>query len=261
MLKSWKQAAAGMVLVLSIVCFWGIEAQAAVPLYINPETDYVVIVEDDADLLTDVEEELLAEEMEAITKWGNVGFKSIDDNSTTAENYLDFYYWELFQEESGIVFLIDMDNRMLWIKCDGKISKIVTDAYCDTIADNVYRYASREDYYGCAQRVYRQAVSLMSGRSIAMPMKYISNALLAVIAALLLNYWIMRRMAKNSMPTQKDWLRNVNSHYSLTNTRADYINTTKTYDPPSSSSSGGSSGGGGGGGGSRGGGSSGGHRF
>ena len=260
MLKSWKQAAAGIALVISIVFFGGIEAQAAVPLYTNPETDYVVIVEDDADLLTDEEEELLAEEMETITRWGNVGFKSIDDNSTTAERYLDSYYRELFGRGSGIVFLIDMDNRMLWVKCDGKISRIVTNSYCDAITDNVYRYASREDYYGCAQRVYRQVVTLMSGNSIALPMKYISNALLAVIAALLLNYLIMRRMAKNSMPTQKDWLRNVNSHYSLTNTRADYINTTKIYDPPSSSSSGGSSGGGSSGGGG-GGGSSGGHSF
>lgn len=259
MLKRLQQMAVGVLSVLAMACFWGMQVSAK-PLYTNPETGYIVILEDDADLLTDEEESLLAEEMKAITAWGNVGFKSIDYNSTTAANYLESYYREQFGYKSGTIFLIDMDNRKIWFKNDGQISKVITNSYSDTITDNVYRYATEGDYYECAQKAYRQVSTLLSGNHIAQPMKYISNALLAIILALLLNYFIMRRMAKNNLPTHRERLRNMNYHYNLTNTRADYINTTKIYDPVSSSS-GGSSGGGGGGGGGGSSGSGGGHSF
>lgn len=231
----------------------------AKPLYTNPDTGYVVILEDDADLLTEEQESGLIEEMQKITEWGNVGFKSIDYNSTTAANYLESYYREQFGRESGTIFLIDMDNRKIWFKNDGKISKIITNSYSDTITDNVYRYASKGDYYGCAAEAYREAAAVLSGNAIAQPMKYISNALLAIILALLFNYLIMRNMGKNRVPGQKERLQSMNYHYSLINTRADYVNTTKRYDPQSSGSSGGSGGGGGGGGGHSG--SGGGHSF
>lgn len=234
-------------------------------VYTNPETGYIVLVEDDADLLTDEQESLLAERMRKITNWGNVAFKSIDRNSTTAASYAESYYRERFGQESGTVFLIDMDNRQLRLKNDGRISRTITNGNSDTIMDNVYRRASRGDYYGCAAEVYKEVAALMSGNPIPLPMKYISNALLALILALLINYGIMRHMSKNHAPGQKERLLGMNHHYALTNARADYINTTTRYDPQSSDSGSDSSGGGGSsGGGSSGGGSSGsggGHSF
>lgn len=258
MLKSWKQTAVGILSVFIMIVFCGMRTSAQT-MYTNPDTGYVVIVEDDADLLTPEQESSLAQQMQDITRWGNAAFKSIDDNPTTAASYLESYYREKFGKESGTIFLIDMDNRKIWFKNDGQISRVITNAYSDTITDNVYRYASNKNYYKCAQMAYKQVITLLSGNPIAQPMKYISNAFMAVILALLLNYFIMRRMAKNSLPTQKERLRNMNFHYNLINTRADYVNTTKVYDPVSSSSSGSSGGGGGGGGGSSG--SGGGHSF
>lgn len=238
-----------------LLCLPGIQTSAQT-CYTNPDTGFSVVLEDDADLLTVDEEELLAEQMQEITAWGNVAFISINRNSGTAAEFSESCYTALFGRDSGMLFLIDMDNRKLWIKADGKLSRTITDSYCDTLTDNVYRYATRGDYYNCASKLYGQTRRVLSGGTIAQPMKYISNALLAVILALLLNYAVMRYISRNPEPESEDWLRNMKSHYHIANMRADYINTTKHYDPVSSGSSGG---GGGGGGGSSG--SSGGHSF
>lgn len=229
--------------------------------YTDPNTEYVVIMEDDADLLTGEEEAELAEKMESITGWGNAAFKTIGENSTSTERYIEEYYREIFGRDSGTVFLIDMDNRNIWIKNDGRISRIITNSYSDTITDNCYRYASKGDYFDCAMEVFEEIETLLSGSRIAQPMKYVSNAFLAVILALLINYFLMRRISGNRGPKEHEMLKGMKYRYSLTDARAEYLSQTKKYDPistDSGSDSGGSSGGGGGGGSS---GSGGGHSF
>ena len=49
-------------------------------------------------------------------------------------------------------------------------------------------YASAGDYYQCAASAFDQAATLLKGGHIARPMKYINNALLALILAVLINY-------------------------------------------------------------------------
>lgn len=253
------RAAALMFSVLLLYLIWGTEVCAQV-IYTNPETGYRVVLEDDAALFTREEKDTLTEKMQEITAWGNAALKTIEENNTSTERYIEDYYRKQFGREGGTVFLIDMDNRNIWLKNDGNVSKVITNSYSDTITDNSYRYASRGDYYGCAMEVFTEIETLLSGSRIAQPMKYISNMLLAVIIALLINFCIMRAMSRNKVPGQKDWLRRMQHHCSLTDTRAEYLRTSKRYAPVSSSDSGGgSSGGGGGGGGSSG--SGGGHSF
>lgn len=232
---------------LGLWLLFQLPVQAAV-WYTDPDTGYGVILEDDADLLTDEEEAELAEKMVNITGWGNAAFKTIGENSTSTERYIEDYYREIFGRESGTVFLIDMDNRNIWIRNDGRISRIITDSYSDTIADNSYRYASRGDYFGCAMEVFDEIETLLSGNRIAQPMKYLSNGFLAVILALLLNYFLMRQISKTRGPVERELLNAMKYRCSLTDARAEYLSQTKRYDPVSSDSGsgGGSSGGGGG---------------
>ena len=49
-------------------------------VYINEKTQYKVIFEDDASLLSNDEAEQLIEVMKPITAYGSVAFKSIDTN-------------------------------------------------------------------------------------------------------------------------------------------------------------------------------------
>lgn len=238
----------------------GLTVRAEV-LYTNESTGYQVHIEDDAGLLSVSEQQELALQMQGITAYGNVMFKTINENSGSTASYAQNFYCERFDNSSGTMFLIDMDNRNIWIYNGGRISQIITNAYSDTITDNCYRYASRGDYYGCAQSAFTQIETLLKGQRIAQPMKYICNAFLAVILSLLFTLGLVRLISKNTVPGRNDMLQAALHKFWLNNPQAIYTATTKVYDPPSSDSDsggGGSSSGGGGGGSS---GSGGGHSF
>ncbi|MDE6213089.1 MAG: TPM domain-containing protein [Lachnospiraceae bacterium] len=234
--------------------------------YINDETGYRVVLEDDAQLLSDEEETELIAQMKEITTYGNVALKTIDANDRSAEYYARQYYQSRFGTDSGTLLLIDMDNRMLWIHSDGAVYRVITTAYANTITDNVYRYASSGDYGDCAMEAFVQIHTLLRGQKIAQPMKYISNGLLAVIIALILNYGLVNYYARLKKPERKTLMRSVENHFNYTRPQAVFTHESKVYNPVSSgsgssgSSRGGSGGSSGGGGGSRSGGG-GGHSF
>ena len=236
------------------------------PVGTNAETGYQIYVDDWADLLTDSEEAQLKTLMEPITAYGSVAFVSIADNPTySTSNYADEYYYDHFGYASGTVFLIDMEERYIYIHSNGVIYETVTKSYANTITDNSYSYASDGDYYQCAATAFEQINDLLEGRKIAQPMKYISNALLSIILALLINYFVVMFVSRGRKPSNSQLLDGIYSKVEINNPRMDLVNQTKRYSPQSSGSSGSSSrssggrSGGGGGGGSRGGG--GGHRF
>lgn len=228
-------------------------------LYENQETGYLVILEDDAELLTEEEEKQLSLEMQGITAYGSVIFKSVSYNSSSASYFARNYYHEKLGSGSGTLFLIDMDNREIYIFSDGAVYDTITTAYANTITDNVYRYASDQNYYLCASTAFQQIGTLLSGHRIAQPMKYISNALLALILAALFNYFIARASSKTAKASDREILDSIPTGFSFTNPYKVMTSKTKTYDPVrSSGGSGGGSSSGGGGSSSGGGG---GHRF
>lgn len=229
-------------------------------VYTNSETSYRALIEDDAQLLNDEEEQELAALMQDITAYGNVAFKTIDYNDRGTESYARKYYQEQFGTASGTLFVIDMDNRNIWIHSDGAVYKVITKSYANTITDNVYRYASNGNYYDCAVHTYDQILTLLKGQKIAQPMKYISNGLLAVILALLLNYGLVSFFSRIKKPGRKEILSSGRNHFKYTQPKASFIRESRTYNPTSSDSgSSGSSGGSSGGSSSSGGG--GGHSF
>jgi len=233
-------------------------------LWENPDTGYCIILEDDAQLLGSREQEELVAAMRTVTAYGNAAFKSISANAYSAASFADDYYHGLFGTESGTLFLIDMDNRELYLFSDGAIYRTIGKSYADTITDNVYRYASDGDYYLCASRAFEQIGAVLAGEKIAQPMKYISNALLAFILAALLNYFLARSLSRSSKPGTGEILGSISTRFDFRNPRKILTSQTKVYDPPSSSSSGGGHSGGGGrsgGGGGHSSGGGGGHRF
>lgn len=233
-------------------------------VYINSDTGYRVFLQDDAQLLGEEEERELASLMADITAYGNVMFKTTDSGVWDTASYAGEYYREKTGTESGILLLIDMDNRMIWIHSDGAVYQVITRSYANTITDNVYRYASDGDYFECASQAFGQALALLKGNRIAQPMKYISNALLAVILALLLNYGVVLLFTRIRKPGRGELLGNAGNYFRYTEPQAFFVRESRTYNPTSSGSggsggsSGGSSGGGSSGGSSGGGG---GHRF
>lgn len=238
----------------------GMEASA----YVDPDTGYRVLVEDWAGLFTEEQIKELSEEMQEITAYGNAAFVTTDKNASSTEDFARSYYMDRFGTDSGTVFVIDMDQRNIWIHSDGAVWKVVTTANASTVADNVYRYASKGDYYGCAREAFVEIQALLEGERIARPMKYIGNALLAMILALLINYGLVLCFTGLRQPRKGALLSAIGRRFGYSGLKATFTHQTKVYDLVSGGSSGGSRGGGGsrsgGGGGGRSGGG-GGHKF
>ena len=233
----------------------------------NPETGFYVSVEDAADLLTDEEEISLLTDLLPMTEYGNASVATgySDDFQSTYDFAADCYE-ALFGKgtESGTMFMIDMENREIYIYNDGENLRNIDKGYAYVITDNVYKYASREEYYQCILEAYRQLRDVLEGRKIAQPMKYASNALLALALAMILNYVILRLTGSAKTPSDRKILDSIVFTSAVAAPMAVFTGTSKRYSPPSRSSGGGggfSGGGGGGGGGGGHTGGGGGHRF
>jgi len=73
-----------------------------------------------------------------------------DAGGKTARDYADDFYEEggfgQGSGKSGILFLIDMDNRELVFSTDGEAIRIFTDERIESMLDGVYEGASQSDY-------------------------------------------------------------------------------------------------------------------
>ena len=232
--------------------------------YVNPNTNYKALIDDKADLLTDEEENKLLDEMTSLTSFGNIIFVSTDSNSLSARSYANNYYYNKFGNNNGSLFLIDMDNREIFITSGGANYRTITTAKANIITDNIYKLASNEKYYECAKRAYEQIKTLLNKGKIAEPMKYISNAVVAISLSSLLSFLIVYGNSKTRKAKYNEIIKGGKRELIVNSVTGFKSGTDRVYSPISDSSSGGGggggfSGGGGGGGGFSGGG--GGHSF
>lgn len=205
----------------------------------NNNTKYQLIIEDDADLLSSSEEQALEETMVKLTEYGNIIFKSINVNSTTTAKYTQNYYNGKFGKQSGTVFLIDMKKRNIYIFSNGENYNSITNSKAETITDNIYTYATDKEYYECAKRAFEQIYTVLEGGKIAEPMKYISNVVLSVMIALLVNFIIFKIATKNKVATNKEQIDECERFFEHTEPKVSKAGTHKVYSPVQSSSSGG----------------------
>ena len=216
----------------------------------------MVVIDDSANLLTKTERSNLLKNMKAITEYGHVAFITIDHNDTSAEEYAKNRYRTLFGRESGTLFLIDMENRMIQFYSDGKVSRTISNTRSNEIADNTYIYATNEKYFECANKAFEQVLILLQGGSISTPMKHVTNALMAVCLGLLLNFLVVAIGRKKSVSIKQiDYGLVFNDDYLEVGTAfiKDVTSNMTSQKKRYIKSSSGSGGGGGGGGGSSGG--------
>lgn len=244
--------------------------------YASGDSVYEILIEDDANLLTDSQEDELRKDMEPLVKYGNIIFKSNDSRTTSTAGFVREYYHNRFGTSSGTVFYIDMYHREIYIFSDGYNYSVITKGKALSITDNVYKNASNGDYYKCASEAFSQMFILLSAndtennvlvRLIAYlkfqePMKIICNAIFAILISSF--FWFIIIFSKYRIKGKKDKeIISKSKHFiEIKNVEAYLSNVRKVYNPRSDSSSSGSSGGhssGGGGHSSSGGG--GGHRF
>ncbi len=117
---------------------------------LNPETVF-----DYADLLTTDEEDDLrkyAEKFEAYKI--SVIFLTTDDAlGKSSMNYSnDFYDTNHFRPD-GVMFMIDMDNRNIYIDTVGTCIDILSESDIDRALDDSYSYAADGEYYTCFEKM------------------------------------------------------------------------------------------------------------
>lgn len=220
---------------------------------------YSLLLDDGADFFTPEQEKLLTAQMEEITEFCNVAVVTTTNSSgySSTENYTVAYYENWFGNGSnGVIFVIDFDKREIYLVSEGSARKTISNSRAYTITDNTYTYATDGDYYSCASKTLEQVNILMQGGRIAQPMRYVCSALLALILALLINYFIVMFQSRSRKADVNKILEGTYTSVKLSNASAVFRNQTRTYSPQDSGGSSGGGGGGGGGGGHSGGGHS-----
>lgn len=231
-----------MILIISMLSAPAVRAADTDPVQVG----YIYIA-DSAELLSDAEEDELYNIMHDGTYYGDMVFVTITDaDGYNSSDYIERLY-QTSSELAGrdaVIFLIDMDNRLLWISGYGALKNVITPDYGNLITDNIYRYAKDGEFGRCAAEGYRQIVRKLGGERISGPLRTGGNLCIALILAevLCFLYAYMGSVARKT--DESDILDNVVRQINIYNPSVVKTRTQKIYDPPSSSSGGGSRGGG-----------------
>ena len=226
---------------------------------ITSDKPYEVYIDDRLELMTEEERESLKKQLSELTVYGNMVFLDTGYHDySSAQKYAEAHYRDLCGMQPGVVFLIDMYNREIWLAATGSPKNKLTSAICYEITDKTYLYATKRDYYACASATFTEVQHILEGGYLFPIMRILISLFLSFIAALIINLIrlvfsrTIHSKQKNS-PKLYGTFRKKRSHKEI------YKTVKKRYHQGSSDSSGG----GGGGGSSSGGGgfSGGGHSF
>ena len=170
----------------------------------NEETGYRAVIDDRGSLLDAAEYEGIFETMMPITDYCHAGLYTYRGESKEyVVNKAFAWAQETFNDDCTL-FIIDMATRQLAVWSSDEIMKTITQAKSYTITDNVYSYASRGEYATCAKTAFNQMYRVLKGEKLTGTMRYISNALLGLLAAILLAYLLisarMEQEIKVTMP-------------------------------------------------------------
>ena len=267
-MKRWNSTLMTVLLIIAIIVIivpFGIDAYR---FYLKKEAEQDTIsfdtyLDDSAQLFTMAGKGRVHSAMQEVAVYTDIAVVTTEDTGGYGTvNYAQNILRDTL-DGTGIVFLIDMQHRQIYLYTDNG-NTLLSVAKCESITDNVYRYASKENYDECAVRAIKQVAAVMGRRGIPEPMKHISNLLLSAAASLLIVFIIADRKTKIKKPNEVYQLdKNISKDVKLSNMNTQMTSSHKVYNSSGSGSGGGISGGfsGGGGGGGGGGGHGGGHGF
>ena len=153
-------------------------------------TTGTLLIADDAHLLSEEEKARLIEDYSVITEYMGAAFVSTDYSPGSTASYAEECAIRYYHNDPAVLFLIDMDDREIYVYANGTAQKTISKADARAITDNIYKSASRGDYYECADRTFSQILGKCRGERLARPVKHITNALIAVLCGILLNYYL-----------------------------------------------------------------------
>ena len=91
------------------------------------------------------------------TGWSVFAITTDDAHGMSAREYADDFVDTYAFEQDGVCFLIDMDNRELYISTTGMGIRYLTDDRIDSMLDNAIGYCADEEYRSCFNQLIRDA--------------------------------------------------------------------------------------------------------
>lgn len=110
-------------------------------------------VYDEAGLLTEEDWVALSEQVSALkekTGWDIFAVTTANANGKSSMEYADdFYDAQTPEDSNGVLALIDMDNREIYLSTCGEAIRYLEDARIEAILDDAFSYVADGDYAGC----------------------------------------------------------------------------------------------------------------
>lgn len=119
----------------------------------------VPYVYDEAGLLSEEERVELLEQVNTLreeTGWDIFAVTTANTGGKSAMEYADDFYDAQTEEDSdGVLALIDMDNREIYLSTCGEAIRYLEDARIEAILDDAFYYVADGDYAGCLMAMVR----------------------------------------------------------------------------------------------------------
>lgn len=199
--------------------------------------DGMVYISDTAGLLSDDEENRIREVMKDVSRYGNAVMVCAYTGVSDSVGYAYDYYTDLCGIEPGVILLIDMTNRQIYMHTFDSVNEIVDRNKALVITDNVYQYASKGNYYQCVKAAFEQVLATLLGKKISESMRYIINACLALVISLFVNYILVSMRTNKKKRSAVEIIKGAKVRYHIENASLKVIHTSQIE------SSGGGSGG------------------
>jgi uncharacterized protein len=125
----------------------------------TPKVDETEKVYDFADLFTEKQEEILYKKIKNYISFNNMDMAIVtinENNKNTTRDYADDFYdyndFGIGDNRDGILMLIDMDNREVWISTTGRAMNVYDDYTIDKMLDSITRKSVLTATYWCTKK-------------------------------------------------------------------------------------------------------------
>lgn len=161
MMKKWKRLIVMLVLCMTALASTAVNAAGTENDAAETEAVAENYVFDEAWLMTESEiSELNAQihSMKEKTDWDIFAVTTNDAQGKSSMEYADdFYDMRTAEDSDGILVLIDMDNREIYISTCGNAIRYLTDQRIENILDDGFYYVSNGDYFRCLSAMLESA--------------------------------------------------------------------------------------------------------
>lgn len=174
--------------------------------YENSETGYQVRIHDAAGVLNDSQREILVRKMSVVTGYGSAALVTTEGEGAALQEHAADFYENSFSDKSGIIVCVDVQTKEVWLWSRGGIHRLVQGRYAQRVAEDASARAAEDNAYECAYEAFDKIEKLLEGAGENRPVKYISNALLALMLAFFLNYLLVDRMSRRQEANEAEVL-------------------------------------------------------